>query len=146
MGYWYIWYEIYEDGKRILNSKGRYYRAYKYKSSAERRAKQMWGKDLENPMTGAVISRRWIISQTCPWEDVYIFKTKAEAEQLLAGVKLMAQRYGLVTRGDVRDLIDKKSNYLDLKYGWIEDEIKKVRIAPMKTGYFVEFPRAVPID
>lgn len=69
MDYWYIWYEIYEDGKLIPNSKGRYSTAYKHKSSAERRAKQMWSADLYNPMTETIISRKWIVSQTNPWED-----------------------------------------------------------------------------
>lgn len=68
MDYWYIWYEIFEDGNRIANSRGRYYKAYKHKSSAERRAKQMWSQDLENPMTGTTISRKWIVSQTNPWD------------------------------------------------------------------------------
>ena len=67
MNYWYIWYEIYEDGKLIPNSRGRYYQGYTHKSSAERRAKQMWNADLYNPMTETLIHRKWIVSQTNPW-------------------------------------------------------------------------------
>ena len=65
--YWYIWYEVYEDEKKI--SSGRYHQAYAYKHNAERRAKQMWSKDLYNPMTKTTYKRKWIVSQTNPWPD-----------------------------------------------------------------------------
>jgi hypothetical protein len=66
-GYWYIWFEIFEDNKFV--SRGRYYYPYLSKSSAERRAKQMWSSDLYNPMTKTLLSRKWIVSQTNPWEE-----------------------------------------------------------------------------
>lgn len=66
MTYWYIWYEIFEDGKKI--GSGQWPTAYSYKSSAERRAKQMWSEDFFNPMTETTISRKWIVSQTNLWE------------------------------------------------------------------------------
>ena len=65
--YWYIWFEIFEDGKKI--GCGRWHQAYTHKSSAVRRAKQMWSKDLYNPLTGTTISHKWIVSQTNPWEE-----------------------------------------------------------------------------
>lgn len=67
MDYWYIWYEIFEDDKSV--GKGRYTKAYTHKSSAVRRAKQMWSKDLYNPMTKTLIKRKWIVSQTNPWKE-----------------------------------------------------------------------------
>lgn len=67
MTYWYIWYEIFEDGKSL--GKGRYTKAYKHKSSAVRRANQMWSENLYNPMTGTFIERIWIVSQSNPWEE-----------------------------------------------------------------------------
>ena len=67
MNYWRIWFEVLEDGKP--RGKGVYIKAYKHKSSAVRRAKQMWGKDLYVPMTGTRIKRNWIVSQTNPWES-----------------------------------------------------------------------------
>lgn len=65
--YYYIWFKVYEEGKLI--SSGRYHQAYVYKHNAERRAKQMWSKDLFNPLTGTTISRKWVISETNPWPD-----------------------------------------------------------------------------
>ena len=70
--YYYIWYEIYENENLV--SRDRYPTAYKYKykHNAVRRAKQMWKNDLYIPMTKSVIHRKWIVSQTCPWEDMDI--------------------------------------------------------------------------
>ena len=65
--YWYIWYETFEDGKSL--GYGRWHQAYAYKQNAERRAKQMWSKDLYSPITKSVISHKWIVSQTNPWPD-----------------------------------------------------------------------------
>lgn len=66
MDYWYIWYEVFENGKSI--SRGRYPTAYGYKKNAERRAKQMWSNDLYNPLTDTTFTRKWIVSRTNPWE------------------------------------------------------------------------------
>lgn len=66
MNYWYIWYEVIEDGESI--GKSRYATAYSYKQNAVRRAKQMFSKDMFNPLTGTTITRKWFISQTNPWE------------------------------------------------------------------------------
>lgn len=68
LDYWYIWYTIYEDGKPI--TRGRYTRSYRTKSSARRKAKQMWGDDSVNsfnPIPGTNYIRKWIVSETNPW-------------------------------------------------------------------------------
>ena len=62
---WYIWFKVYENGRLI--SHGKYGYAYKYKSNATRRAKQMWSKELYIPMTDVTITREWIVSRTNPW-------------------------------------------------------------------------------
>lgn len=66
MNYWYIWFEVFEDGKKV--GAGMYHQPYSYKGNAVRRAKQMWSKVFYNPMTGKTISRKWIVSQTNPYE------------------------------------------------------------------------------
>lgn len=63
--YWYIWFEIIEDGKKVCS--GVYFYPYKHKSSAVRRAKQMWSEDLYNPMTGTTIRRNWTVAHTNPY-------------------------------------------------------------------------------
>lgn len=62
---WYIWFEVFENGNKI--GSGVWHRGYSYKKNAIRRAKQMWDKDLYNPMTGSIISRKWVVSQSNPF-------------------------------------------------------------------------------
>ena len=144
MDYWYIWYEVFENGRSV--GKGRYFRAYKYKSNAERRARQMWSKDLFNPMTDTWIKRRWVVSQTNPWEDVYIFKTRAEAEGFINFTKIAAKRYGLVTRMDVVEFAEKKiHNFVDSRFGWLEHQLENLHVQESTSTYVVEFPKALPI-
>lgn len=64
---WYIWYKVFSNGVQI--GKGRYYRSYRHKNGAERRARQMWGKPLHNSLTDTTIKYLWVISEDCPWED-----------------------------------------------------------------------------
>lgn len=55
--YWYIWMKYYDlAGTEI--GEGVHPTPYKYKGSATRRAKQLWG---DNPQV------KWIVSQTNPW-------------------------------------------------------------------------------
>lgn len=65
MGYWRIWFEVFENGNKV--GSGVYHQSYKYKKNAVRRAKQMRSNDLYNPMTNSTITRKWIVSQTNPW-------------------------------------------------------------------------------
>lgn len=74
--YWYIWFEVFIDGESA--GKGRYPRAYSYKHNAVRRARQMWSEDYFEPMSGKTISRKWVVSQTCPYDvsefESFVFK------------------------------------------------------------------------
>jgi hypothetical protein len=65
MDYWHIWFEVFEDDKQI--GRGVWYYPYKHKSSAVRRAKQMWSEDLYSPITGTTIKRKWVVSKTNPY-------------------------------------------------------------------------------
>lgn len=64
--YWYIWFEVFENGKKI--GSGLYNQAYSYKHNAVRRAKLMWDKPFYDPMTNSTITRKWIVSKTNPFE------------------------------------------------------------------------------
>lgn len=144
MDYWYIWFEVFEDNKKI--GSGVWHQSYRYKANAVRRAKQMWSEDRVNPMTGTTIKYQWIVSRVNPWKDVYICKTRAEAEDLIWQLKLLAERYGCVTRKDVMDLLSNPTDkFLDKTYIWFHDSIKQAHINVSGSMYLVEMPRAVPM-
>ncbi len=80
------------------------------------------------------------------WLEVKQFDIRAEAEKILYDMKQIAHLYGCVTRADYMDLVGIDSNtILDSKYGWVESELNKARIIPGPFGWFIEFPRAVPL-
>jgi hypothetical protein len=85
--YWYIWYKVFEDGKYVGG--GVYPTAYKYKSNAIRRARQMWLTDTYNPMTGTVFSRKWYVDKTNPWDEPQVthYDPVAEANGILCAVR-----------------------------------------------------------
>lgn len=64
--YWRIYYEVFEDGKKI--GRGVYPKSYKYKQDAQRRAKKMWGEPQYNQLTNTTITYEWQICQNNPWE------------------------------------------------------------------------------
>ena len=144
MGNWYIWFEVLENGK--TRGKGMYHRAYKHKSSAVRRARQVYGTELTS-MTGTLVERLWIVSQTNPWDSRYIFITRAEAEGFVNDLKRLCEWYGCATMADAKDLADKECRDFDYKYGWMSDHIKKSEINCLvkEYGYEVKLPKPLPI-
>ena len=87
INYWYIWFKVFKDGECV--GEGVYPRAYTYKSSAVRRAKQMWSEDLYNPITGTTISRKWTVRKTNPWDEPQKthYDPVAEAYEILCEVR-----------------------------------------------------------
>ena len=70
--YWRIWFELYQNGKKV--GYGLWHQHYKYKGNAVRAAKRQFGKERVNERTGKVYTYNWIVSQTNPW--------RAQSEQL----------------------------------------------------------------
>lgn len=63
--YWRIWFELYEDGKKI--GSGLWHQHYKYKGNATRFARKHFDGERVNKNTGKVYTYKWTISQTNPW-------------------------------------------------------------------------------
>ena len=77
--------------------------------------------------------------------EVYMFKTEEEAQKIVDELKQIAEWYGVALYSDLKDLLDIEIEPDDYKYGWIEHSIKQTRIVPTELGYFIEFPRALPL-
>jgi hypothetical protein len=63
--YWRIWFELFEDGKKI--GAGVWHQHYKYKGNAVRRAKKQFDKPRVNRNTAKIYTYKWVVSQTNPW-------------------------------------------------------------------------------
>ena len=63
--YWRIWFEIYDDNKKI--GSGLWHQQYRYKGNATRAAKKRFGSERVNKYSGKVYRYKWTVSQTNPW-------------------------------------------------------------------------------
>ena len=62
--HWRIWFELYEDSKKI--GSGVWRQPYTYKQNAVRAARRIFGYEHVNKNTGKVYTYNWIVSQTNP--------------------------------------------------------------------------------
>jgi hypothetical protein len=78
-------------------------------------------------------------------KNVYTFDTSEEARQVRWYMIGIADLYGVVTKADFKEIIGQETERLDWKYGWLPDAIRKSRVLRVDHGYFIEFPKALPI-
>lgn len=77
--------------------------------------------------------------------EYYMFKTEEDARKILDCMIQVAENYGVVTKSDFKDLINRSADYEESIHGWLEHMIKEARVVPTELGYFIEFPRAVSL-
>lgn len=61
---WRIWFEMYEDGKKI--GSGVWHYRYKHKGNAVRRAKQQFDEPRVNKNNGKTYTYKWAVHQENP--------------------------------------------------------------------------------
>lgn len=77
--------------------------------------------------------------------EVYMFKTEEEAQKIINELRQIVEWYGIALRSDLKDLLDIKTEPDDYKYGWLEHGFEQTRVVATELGYFIEFPRSLPI-
>ena len=63
--YWRIWFELYDNEKKI--GAGVWHYKYKFKSNAVRAARKRFDKPRVNKNNNKVYRYKWTVSQTNPW-------------------------------------------------------------------------------
>lgn len=79
-------------------------------------------------------------------KNVYTFNSYRAASRALWCMVDIANQYGVVTRSDFKDLLDLTTNREDYHYGWLPNTIREARVLRIEHGYFIEFPKALPLD
>lgn len=77
--------------------------------------------------------------------DDIIVANRGEAEEVLSRMDELIDQYGVVSVGDLYDLVGITGNYTDQKYGWTNlrtAEPQRLRDG----GYMLKLPKALPID
>lgn len=77
------------------------------------------------------------------YDDV-ILDSRGEAEEVLSRMDELIDQYGVVSVGDLYDLVGVSGNYTDQKYGW--SNIRSAEPVRVRDGYMLRLPKALPID
>lgn len=78
--------------------------------------------------------------------DEIIFNTRGEAEMVLDQLDEIIERYSFAKVADLYDLagISMGGNYTANNYGWTN--LQSAKVIPVRDGYLIKLPRALPID
>lgn len=76
--------------------------------------------------------------------DNVILNNRGEAEDVLCCMGDLIDTYGLVSVGDLYDLVGMHSNYTDNNYGWTD--IHSAKVVLVSDGYLLKLPRPLPLD
>ena len=87
-------------------------------------------------------SSRRSVRASYDFDDV-VFDTRGEADEVLASMDELMDRYGVVSVADMYDLCGMTCNYTDNKYGW--KSLARADISRVRDGYMIKLPKAEPI-
>lgn len=76
--------------------------------------------------------------------DEIVLDSRGDAEEVLDRMNEILDTYGLVRVADMYDLVGLQSNYTDNNYGWTS--LRTADIRRGRDGYYLQMPKAMPID
>lgn len=111
---------------RRKNERTPYYRSYERERDRDRRSyrdsRTYTGYDYEN----------------------YVIPSRDEANEVLCRMDDLMSMYKTVSVADFYELVGVRCNYTDNKYGW--SNLRNARVVPVRDGYVIELPKAMPLD
>lgn len=77
--------------------------------------------------------------------DDIVLESRGDAEIVLDEMISAIEKYGLVSVGDLYDMLGKEGiRSTDYKYGW--NSLRTARIVPVRNGYALRLPRVIPFN
>ena len=76
--------------------------------------------------------------------DDIVLATRGDAEEVLTRMDELIETYGMVSVGDLYDLVGRTCNYTDYKYGWTN--IRDASVERARDGYVLRLPKAGPLS
>lgn len=76
--------------------------------------------------------------------DEVVFDSRRDAEEVLASMEDLVDRYKVVSVMDFYELADQKSVYTDRYYGWTN--LRSAEVIRFRDGYTIKLPKPLPID
>lgn len=75
--------------------------------------------------------------------DEIVVETRSEAEAVLDRMDELIAQYGLVRVADLYEMVGITGSYTDSDYGWTN--IASAKAIPVRDGYLLKLPRALPL-
>lgn len=82
-------------------------------------------------------------SRSYSYDDITL-ESRREAEEVLNRMNEIIDTYGVVSVGDLYDLVGVTGSYTDNKYGWLN--IRNAEPVRVRDGYMLKLPKALAID
>ncbi len=76
--------------------------------------------------------------------DEIILDNRGDAEDVLTNMDDLISKYGMVSVGDLYDLVGVTGNYTDEKYGWTD--LRDASVIRIRDGYVLKLPKALPLN
>lgn len=76
------------------------------------------------------------------YDDIY-FDSRGEAEVVKDALLDQIEEFGMVSIGDLYDLVEVTGNYTDYKYGWTD--LRTACVERSRNGFYIRLPRAVAL-
>lgn len=73
-----------------------------------------------------------------------ILESRGEAEEVLARLDELVDKYGLASVADLNELVGISGEYTDNKYGWTD--VRNAMVVRTRDGYLIKMPKAMPLD
>lgn len=89
-------------------------------------------------------SRHSTSARTSYSYDDVVLGSRGEAEEVLARMDELIDRYSIVSVADFYDLVGITGNFTDNKYGWTD--IRSATVVRVRDGYMIKLPKAMPLD
>lgn len=77
------------------------------------------------------------------YDDV-VLATRGEAEEVLASLDGMIDKYKIVSVADLYDFVGIQGSFTDNRYGWMD--LSMAKIVHVSDGYLLKLPQPKPID
>ena len=82
---------------------------------------------------------------THDFRDV-ILQTRADADEVIDGLRELADRFNVASVQDLYDLVGVTGEYTDNKWGWYAEDLRRAGVRPVRGGYLLELSRPDPIN
>ena len=76
--------------------------------------------------------------------DDIIMDTRRDAEEVLDRMQDLIETYGIVSVGDLYDLVGITGSFTDNNYGWTN--LRGANVQRVRDGYLLKLPKALPFD